>query len=122
MPERAGEARPVTRANVPKDSEASSFLKFSMRAIASACECDQLIFREQRQTSTGLAQQCGEKDEYIIKSRNSVSVCGVRVSFNNVQSRQRLSSPLKAADSSMGGKSRSVYQRGNLKSPRTTHV
>lgn len=48
MAERVGEERPVTRANVAEDSEASSFHKFSIRAIACACECDQLIFRDQR--------------------------------------------------------------------------
>lgn len=68
VPERAGEERPVTKANVAEDSEASRFLKFSKRAIASACECDRLILREQTQTGTILAQHCEEKDEYSMWS------------------------------------------------------
>lgn len=40
VPERAGKECAVTRANIPKASETCSFLKFSMRAIADAYECD----------------------------------------------------------------------------------
>lgn len=48
---------------------------------------------------TGKIQQCGgEEDQHIIKRRNSVSACGVRAGYNNVQSSQLLSSPLKAKD------------------------
>lgn len=74
--------------HVQKDSEASGFLKFNMRESASHCECDQLISGEQREASTILAQHC-------IKRRNSVSACGLRVIFNNVQSYQPLSLSLK---------------------------
>lgn len=77
--------------NAPKDSEASSFLKF-------ACQCDQLI--SGRETSTIPLQQCREYDECIIERKKSAH--GVRAGFSNVQSHQLLSSlSLKAEGSLM---------------------
>lgn len=119
MTDRAGEERPLTM--YPRPPRRLLPLKSSMRAAAAAAgarECDRLIFfgeqGDERNPGTVMRRRglntLLREEEFSIGSRSQ------RAGFNNIQSRQPLSSPLKAEDSLMSGESGAAFPRSKVKS------